>query len=301
MKFAYACDNINLGLQGVLCCRTLHQKTFELKGLDFVSELIIRNIEDLQKIVEWNVSHGFAGYRIPDEIFPRKRYYEYEELSVFSIIKEKLKTLGDYCRKHNHRLSMHPGLYNVLSSTNPITVKNTVRELNQLSRIFDLMGYKADHNTKINIHVGGATGSKQEALDRFIIAFNLLDKNTQNRLTVENDDKGNMFTVTDLLYLYKKIKIPITFDYFHHSLHSGGMSEQIALETAMKTWKRGIVPVVHVSSSKKLHEDSTARYVTHADYLYEKINTYGHDIFIMVESKLKEIAVIDYKSKFLTD
>lgn len=39
----------------------------------------------------------------------------------------------------------------------------------------------------------------------------------QARLTVENDDRGSLFAVSDLLWLHDQIGIPIVFD-FHVSL-----------------------------------------------------------------------------------
>jgi UV DNA damage repair endonuclease len=35
------------------------------------------------------------------------------------------------------------------------------------------------------------------------------------RLTVENDDRGSMYSVNDLLHVHQKTGIPIVFD-FHH-------------------------------------------------------------------------------------
>ena len=34
--------------------------------------------------------------------------------------------------------------------------------------------------------------------------------------------------------------------------------------------------------------------ISHSDYVYQKINTYGHDIDIMIEAKHKELAVARY-------
>ena len=35
----------------------------------------------------------------------------------------------------------------------------------------------------------------------------------KNRLTVENDDRASMFSVSDLLWLHEKVGIPIVFDF----------------------------------------------------------------------------------------
>jgi len=77
---------------------------------------------------------------------------------------------------------------------------------------------------------------------------------------------------------------------------TGGLSEQEALELAISTWPKDIVPVVHYSESKALHEnDSKIRPQAHSDYLREVINTYGHTIDIMLECKAKEDALLRYR------
>ena len=46
-------------------------------------------------------------------------------------------------------------------------VENPETEVSLLLQVFDLMGYPPSHWNKINIHVGGAYGDKQAAMQRF--------------------------------------------------------------------------------------------------------------------------------------
>jgi UV DNA damage endonuclease len=81
-----------------------------------------------------------------------------------------------------------------------------------------------DHRfAKINIHVGAAYDDKPMALDNFCKNFQRLSEAVKTRLTVENDDKPSLYT-TEELYddIYKRINIPVVFDYHHHDLHPGG-------------------------------------------------------------------------------
>jgi UV DNA damage endonuclease len=96
--------------------------------------------------------------------------------------------------------------------------------------------------------------------------------------------------------VYKKIGIPIVFDYHHHQFCTGDLSEKEALEMAISTWPKDIVPVVHYSESRREEQlDESIRVQAHSDYIYNKIDTYGHDVDIMVEAKHKELAVKKYK------
>ena len=74
----------------------------------------------------------------------------------------------------------------------------------------------------------------------------------------------------------------------------GGIVESEALDLSVSTWK-DIKPVVHYSESRSIEKkDSSIKPQAHSDYIYDFINTYGHDVDIMVEAKSKELAVLKY-------
>ena len=132
-------------------------------------------------------------------------------------------------------------------------------------------------------------------MDRFCTNFQRLSESVKNRLTIENDDKASMYSVKDLMYIHNRVGIPIVFDYHHHQFCTGGLSEQEALELAASTWPKDIVPVVHYSESKALHENnSKLKPQAHSDYIKSLPNTYELDLDIMVESKAKELAILPF-------
>ena len=93
--------------------------------------------------------------------------------------------------------------------------------------------------------------------------------------------------------------IPIVFDYFHHSLHPGTQTEEEAFISAYNTWD--VKPVFHYSSSRRNNEDPTAKKEAHSDWLYEEINTYGRDVDIVLETKMKELSLLQYLKKAKRD
>jgi UV DNA damage endonuclease len=61
------------------------------------------------------------------------------------------------------------------------------------------------------------------------------------------------------------------------------------------TWG-DITPVVHYSESRPIEQnDPKIKPQAHSDYIYNKIETYGLDVDVMVEAKAKERAVQRYK------
>lgn len=294
-KIGYACINETLrsNKPQIFTGRSMRKTTFQSRGLQYASELAEQNVRDLLKILTWNIQNEIYFMRIGSDMFPWMSTYEFKDLPNYKTIVKVLKECGEIAQKHNIRLTFHPGPFNVLGSPKQEVVDKTVRELNQHSQIFDIMGLESSPYNKINIHVGGTYGDKKQTLNRFIQNFKLLDSNTQKRLTVENDDKASMYSVSDLMYLYDKIKIPIVFDYHHHFCYGDKMPEGEALGLCIKTWPPRITPIVHYSESKSQHEsNSKIKIQAHSDYIRQLPNTYGYDVDVMIECKKKELAIL---------
>ena len=297
MKLGYACINSTLqAAGGITTNRGMRQKTFNERGLPYVSELALQNVKDLENIVKWNEEMGIKLFRMSSDLFPWMTFYEFEQLPDYPMIDVYLKNIGALAEKYGQRLTFHPSHFNALGSPNPVVVEKAIKELNKHSEIMDIMGLSATVYNKINIHVGGAYGDKKSTLERWINNYYLLDPNTQMRLTIENDDKANMYSVKEL---YKGISeqcgVPIVFDYFHHKFCTGGLSEQEALELAVSTWPKDIVPCTHYSESRrKEHLDESIKAQAHSDLICGIIESYGLDIDVVVEAKHKELAVLNY-------
>ena len=85
--------------------------------------------------------------------------------------------------KYGHRLTAHPGPFNVLVSPNENVVQNTITDLTIHVDIMDFMGLSRTPYNKLNIQCNGVYGDKQSAMDRFCKNFELLPENVQSRLT----------------------------------------------------------------------------------------------------------------------
>ena len=265
-------------------------------------------------------------------MFPWMSEYEFTDLPDYDKICNLLKGIGTLAMENGQRLSFHPGQFCVLASPNEEVVLNAMNELDKSAQIMDLMGLPESRMAKINIHVGGAYGDKKTALERFCKNFLRLQPSAQARLTVENDDKANMYSVKDLYEgVYKVVGIPIVFDYFHHKFCTGDMTEEEALKLAASTWG-DVKPCTHYSESRRAEkklvieqicknnnitmeqmqdwptlaahykEFSKIKEQAHSDYIKEEIKDYGLDIDVVVEAKAKELAFMseEYK-KVLTE
>lgn len=296
MRLGYCC--INLTNEDLTTNRGMIKRTFETKGLSYVSELVIKNLEDLYKILVWNKCSGIGLYRLSSDIFPWMSEYELKDLPNYNKIVRLLNKCGKYSLNNDIRLTFHPGPFNVLSSKNNTVVNKTIKELNQHSEIMNLMGLPINHYYPINIHIGGAYGDRKITLDRFNDNFKLLNEDTKKRLVVENDDKNSLYSV-EMLYdnVYKVSGIPITFDGHHHRCYESDSSYEDSLLLALTTWG-DVTPLTHFSSSARDCEGKDVKPQAHADYIYEPIPAFGFDFDVEIEAKAKDLAVFRYIEEF---
>lgn len=276
--------------------RGMIKRTFQSKGLDYVSELIILNLKDTLKVLDYNLENDIYIYRLSSDSFPWMSEYEFSDLPNYDKVKSLLEEIGKKVKENNIRVSYHPGPFNVLASENQSVVDKTIKELNKHAELMDLMNLDRNTFYPINIHINTTKPTREEAAQRFVERFELLSDSCKSRLTVENDDSPNQYSVKMLYdWVYQKIGIPIVFDQHHYNYGPQDQSMEDALKLALSTWETR--PLTHMSSPKTL-EDNSGKQTAHADYIYEEIKTYGQDFDIEIEAKAKDLAVLRYRKEF---
>jgi len=296
MNLGYACINMSLG-KNVTTNRSMVKRTFNEKGLDYVSELALANSKDVIKILVWNKNNNIKFFRLSSALVPWGDGLDLTTLKDYDEISIALRRAGDYAKANGIRITSHPGPFVVLTSPKENVVEAAIKDLELHGKIFDLLGLSQTPYNKINIHCNGVYGDKLSAMDRFCENYLRLSDSVKKRLTVENDDKATMYNVKDLMYIHNKINIPIVFDYHHHTFNTGDLTEEEALKLAITTWG-DITPVVHYSESKALHEENNKlKPQAHSDYIKSLPNTYGLNVDIMVEAKAKELAILPFIKK----
>ena len=276
--------------------RGMVRRTFDAKGLPYVSELVIENLKDTLKVLDYNLSVGIYIYRLSSDSFPWMSEYEFSDLPNFNVIKNLMTQIGDKIKSNAIRTSYHPGPFNVLASENDSVVEKTIKELNKHAELMDLMGLDQTTFYPINIHINTTKPTCEEAAQRFVDRFSLLSDSCKKRLTLENDDSPNQYSVK-MLYdmVHTKIGIPIVFDQHHFNYGPQDQTMEEALRLAHSTWTTRAM--THMSSPKTL-EDASGKQIAHADYIYEEIKTFGLDFDIEIEAKAKDLAVIRYRKQF---
>lgn len=295
MRYGLCCISLKLKEQGI-GHQTMTFKRFNSlpreEALTILGERILNNLVTTRKTIEFCGENNYV-YRVSSDIFPLITYDEanvcLEDLPNHDDIQDEFDNIAQTILDTNVRVSCHPSEFNVLASTNEKAVDKTITELNFYSSFFDRIGLPANYNSPMNLHVHNKNGTHSEIIERFMQNFNRLDDNCKARLVIENDDKINCWSVRELItHFHPKTNIPITFDYLHHKCHPDMLDEETAIKACHDTW-HGYKPLFHYSESR---EGNNPR--AHADYAYNKFETYGLVFDLDMELKSKDLAIEKY-------
>jgi UV DNA damage endonuclease len=263
------------------------------EALEILGDRIQNNLMVTNKTIQFCAENNYV-YRVSSDIFPLITYDEanvsLEDLPNHDAIQDEFDNIEQSISSTNVRVSAHPSEFNSLSSLNEKVVEKTIAELNFYSSFFDRIGLPADRRSPMNFHVHNNNGTREEIAHRFYNNFKKLDDNCQARVTIENDDKLNCWSVKELVDIFHPItRIPICFDYLHHKCHPNGLTEREAINMCWDTWQTR--PLFHYSESR---EGNNPR--AHADYPENTFDNYGLEFDIDLELKAKDLALAKYDS-----
>lgn len=281
MKIGYPCINTSIGCTA--------NRTFRLRSYseDLLKEKVAENLECLKKILKYNVENNFLFFRIGSGLVPFASHpiCQFDWHKYFA---KDFRKIGEFVKKNEIRISMHPDQFTVINSKDPEIVERSVEELRYHCQVLDVLGL--DESAKVQIHVGGVYGEKEKSIQRFIDNYKNLPDSIKKRLVVENDDKS--YSAKDCLEIHKKIGIPIIFDTLHHECLNSQEDLREVLEKVVQTWKKKDgLPMVDYSN--RIPGDKRCRHVQTVDpKLFEDFiqKTAGLDFDIMLEIKDKEVS-----------
>ncbi|AYV83114.1 MAG: putative UV-damage endonuclease [Hyperionvirus sp.] len=299
ISLGYAAINKTLRDINIYTNRTITLK--KIKGLEQLEQLALKNIADLKTIIEWNEEHGIRFYRLSSALFPHLDNIKLDNQLNYSVefAKDKLKEIGEFCRKNSHRITMHPPQFLQLGSPNETVVTNSIVSLTQHVNILEAMGLTPEMGTCLILHGGGTYGNKQTAIERWKNIYKNLNHRIRQYIVLENDEWN--YSVADLLPICEELNIPFCLDIFHNSISNDRIKiTKSLIRRVFNTW-RVSEPKMHYSQ-----QDPTLRKGAHSKTVTKipkwllllpqtmKINR----LDIMLEVKDKELSVLKIYNKF---
>lgn len=292
IRLGYVAIALNLGkvTSSSTLTYTRYLKLNKEDRLKKLKEVTYSNIEALEKILRYNIDNNIHFYRMTSNFIPLATHPDvmWDYLKYF---KKDLEYIGKLIKDNNLRVDTHPDQFNVINSDRESVVENTLRTLNMQVDLFEAMNYEQG---KLVIHIGGAKGGKDIALDRFINNLKNVPKRITDRLILENDDKT--FNAKEVLQICERTNLPMVFDIHHHNCNNCEEDIKSLLPQIFKTWEdEELVPKIHFSSPREFEKDRK-----HADYIdanrflefiYKAKESVNKDFDIMIEAKKKDITL----------
>ena len=168
--------------------------------LQKLDEVIISNLEDLEKIIDYNIANDIHFYRLSSKIIPLATHKDVE-FDYIDKYQDFYDRIGEKIKKSNMRVDFHPDQFCVLNSTNKDVVENSFRILEYHYNILEALKIE---DKVIILHVGSNVFGKKQSIARFINNFEKLPLHIKECIVIENDDK--VFNILDCLEISKKIK-----------------------------------------------------------------------------------------------
>jgi UV DNA damage endonuclease len=279
MRIGYPCINRSIGCTA--------SRTFRLASYteERMRDTINGNLSCLEKILAYNVMHEMLFFRITSDLVP----FASHPVCTFpwqDVFAGEFEKIGDFLRRYGMRISMHPDQFVLLNAQDKGVLQRSIADLVYQVQVLELMGL--DHSAKVQVHVGGVYGDKQESIDRFVHQYDLLDTALRDRLVIENDERS--YNLCDCLAIHERTGIPVIADNFHHSLCNNGEQFTSLLDPIRKTWKAhdGIPMIDYSSQEPGKRRGAHAMHIAAEEFRQFLRETSPADFDIMLEIKDKE-------------
>lgn len=270
--------------------KTYSKLALKEEKLDKLKKVALSNLNDLYKILQYNIENKIHFYRITSALIPLANHPEVVNWDYRKIFHKDFEAIGKLIKENNLRVDTHPDQFNVINSINENVVENTKQNLWFHVHLFQDMNYELG---KMVIHIGSGQGGKEYALNRFINNFNKFPREITEKLILENDDKT--FTANDTLKTCRILNIPMVLDVHHHICNNDGEPLSSILGDILDTWNKDILPPkVHFSSPRNGDKDRKhADYINPEDFInfINECKVFNRDLDVMIEAKQKDLAL----------
>ena len=155
--------------------------------------------------------------------------------------------VGEASRKHDVKVSFHPGQFCVLASATPDIVERSIEEFEYHVDLARWMGFGKSwqDGCKINVHISGKQGP-----DGIIKALPKLSQEARNLITIENDEMSHGLDKSLMLEKH----LALVLDIHHHWIRDEEyiQSTDDRVKRIIDSW-RGVRPSMHYSYSRDEH------------------------------------------------
>jgi len=274
-----------------------------------LSSRIQHNLTLTDNIINFIPKVDIYHYRISSSIFSLlSDFSDTINLSIDDLpdnleVLSKIRAVGLSARQNNVTLSIYPDSTNSLVSDDENSIEKTINELNFHSWFLDSAGFPSNASNPIIIKPFSqpkttSHDSAVEFVNKFYENFKKLNKETQNRIVVQNEDSGfwnpvNLFKYFHV-YLNEKYDEGMILSYYNiadernpGSFGKDTVQPIVNIGAFHETWM-GVVPVF-LWSEKESSNSNVA-----VEYLSKPIPDFNYNIKWECDVRKRDKAIIKY-------
>lgn len=247
----------------------------------------------IKKSLEENVNLGITTLCIDLSEFKNPEFFYDLNLDENEANISKILDEIHYISKLNkiRFLAIVPKDYFLASQLEEVREK-TILLLSGVSNLMDAFG---QNGRSIIVRIGSAYGNRKITLGVFADRFKELPDEISKKISVINDEKPSLYSVTDLIAgCYYASGIPVTFKFLNHLFNDGGLSVREALFLSCSTWRFGSNPIMIHSESSEVDSNGFPLVSSPSDLLSHRIPTFGLSFDVLIDSPMKEKACYEY-------
>ena len=273
-----------------------------VKGIDFIDgsnvvsskeklmEMIAHNLKSFGQMLAYNEANQIGFYSIDPKLIPLGRS-ELLHAPWWEIFRPEFFRLGKTIREAKIRISMDLSSTTLWDSVNEGDSSKSVSVLEEFAEIYKALGLGTEH--KMIIPIENTEKGKEEGIESFKRVFDGLDKDTQGRLALRNDE--NCYNIMDVIEIGKILHLPVVFHNRNHAVNPSPLEkEEFAwIRACRDTWKEsdGNQIVYYAERNPKKNGDSLADTVGVRAFVpfYESLDS-GVDI--LLEAKDRNLSAV---------
>jgi UV DNA damage repair endonuclease len=252
-------------------------------ALSELSNRIHHNLRLTENIIEFLPKIKITHYRISNSLFSILSDFSNDvtvtinDLPDSEEIISKIRQIGFLARQNNITLSIYPDSTTSLTTSDDKAIDKATKELNFHSWFLDTAGFPSNCSSPIIIKPfaqpnGSSHASAVEFVKVFYENYKQLDRDTQSRIVIQNEDEGfwnaiNLFKYFHV-YLNEKFKQGMVLSYHNYAdqLNPGMLgNDSVGIEVNVgafhETWK-GVVPIFLWSEKAKDNPKVSAEFLS---------------------------------------
>ena len=274
-----------------------------------LSSRIKHNLTLTENIINFIPKVKINHYRISSSIFSLISDFSdslnisFDDLPDSSSVLSQIRNIGIVARQNNVTLSVYPDSTNSLVSEDEDKISKSIQELNFHSWFLDQAGFPSNASSPIIIKPFGqpqksSHQSAVEFVNLFFKNFKKLNKETQKRIVIQNEDSGfwnpvNLFKYFHV-YLNEKYEQGMILSYFNvadernpGSFGDGSVEPIVNIGAFHETWM-GVVPVFLWSEKEKSTNNISK------EFLSKPIPDFSYNIKWECDVRKRDKAIIQH-------